>query len=39
MKKKPVVAELSIINLKNKACKYMASISRNMYIDKLNVVG
>ena len=36
MKKKTVIAERFIGNLKNKICKYMISISRNVYIDKLD---
>ena len=35
---KSVVAERSIRNLKNKICKYMTSLSKNMYIDKLDIV-
>ena len=33
---KPVVAERFIRTLKTKICKYMTSISKNVYIDKLN---
>ena len=33
---KSVVAERLIRNLKNKIYKYMTSISKNMYIDKLD---
>ena len=33
---KPVVAERFIRILKSKIYKYMTSISKNMYIDKLN---
>ena len=33
---KPVVAERSIRTSKNKICKYMTSISKNVYIDKLH---
>ena len=33
---KSVVAERFIRTLKNKIYKYMTSISKNMYIDKLN---
>ena len=33
---KPVVAERFIRTLKNKICKYMISISKNVYIDKLD---
>ena len=36
MKKKTVIAERFIGNLKNKIYKYMISISRNVYIDKLD---
>ena len=32
---KSVVAERYIRTLKNKICKYMTSISKNVYIDKL----
>ena len=35
---KPVVAERFIITLKNKICKYLTSVSKNAYIDKLNDV-
>ena len=35
-KEKSVVAERFIITLKNKIYKYMTSISKNMYIDKLD---
>ena len=35
---KSVVAERFIRTLKNKIYKYMTSISRNAYIDKLNVI-
>ena len=35
---KSVVAERSIRNLKNKIYKYMTSLSKNMYIDKLDIV-
>ena len=34
---KSVVAERFIRTLKNKIYKYMTSISKNVYIDKLNV--
>ena len=34
--KKPVVAERFIRTLKTKIYKYMTSISKNVYIDKLN---
>ena len=33
---KPVIAEEFIETLKNKICKYMASISKNVFIDKLD---
>ena len=33
---KSVVAERFIRTLKNKICKYMTAISKNMYIDKLD---
>ena len=33
---KPIVAERFIITLKNKIHKYMTSISKNEYIDKLD---
>ena len=33
---KPVVAERFIRSLKTKIYKYMTSISKNVYIDKLN---
>ena len=33
---KSVVAERFIITLKNKIYKYMTSISKNVYIDKLD---
>ena len=33
---KPVVAERFIRSLKTKIYKYMSSISKNVYIDKLN---
>ena len=33
---KPVIAERFIRTLKNKICKYMTSISKNVYIDKLD---
>ena len=33
---KPVVAEIVIQTLKTKIYKYMISISRNVYIDKLH---
>ena len=35
---KQVVADRSIRNLKTKICKFMTSISKNVYIDKLNDV-
>ena len=35
---KYVVAERLIRNLKTKICKFMTSISKNVYIDKLNDV-
>ena len=35
-KVKSVVAERFIITLKNKSCKYMTSMSKNVYIDKLD---
>ena len=35
---KSVVAERFIRTLKSKIYKYMTSISKNMYIDKLNVI-
>ena len=35
---KPVVAERFVITLKNKICKYVTSVSKNAYIDKLNDV-
>ena len=35
-KGKPVIAERFIRTLKNKICKYMTSISKNVYIDKLD---
>ena len=34
--RKSVVAERFIRTLKNKICKYMTSISKNVYIDKLD---
>ena len=34
---KSVVAEKFIINLKNKIYKYMTSISKNMYTDRLTI--
>ena len=34
--KKSVVAERFIITLKNKIYKYMTSVSKNVYIDKLD---
>ena len=34
--RKPVVAERFIRTLKTKIYKYMTSISKNMYIDKLD---
>ena len=34
--RKSVVAERFIRTLKTKICKYMTSISKNVYIDKLN---
>ena len=37
-KRKSVIAEKSIKTLKNKIYKYMTSISKNVYIDKLNNV-
>ena len=33
---KSVIAERFIRTLKNKICKYMNSVSRNVYIDKLD---
>ena len=33
---KSVVAERFIRTIKNKICKYMTSISKNVYIDKLD---
>ena len=33
---KPVIAERFIKTLKNKIYKYMASTSKNLYIDKLD---
>ena len=35
-KGKSVVTERFIRTLKNKICKYMTSISKNVYIDKLD---
>ena len=35
-KGKPVVAERLIRTLENKVYKYMTSVSKNMYIDKLD---
>ena len=35
-KEKSVVAERFIRTIKNKICKYMTSISKNVYIDKLD---
>ena len=35
-KRKSVVAERFIKNLKNKIYKYMTSVSKNVYIDKLD---
>ena len=35
--RKSDVAEKSIRALKNKICKYMTSIPKNLYIDKLDV--
>ena len=35
---KSVIAERFIRTLKNKICKYMTSISKNVYIDKLDVL-
>ena len=37
-KRKSVIAEKFIKTLKNKIYKYMTSISKNVYIDKLNNV-
>ena len=34
--RKSLVAERLITTLKTKTCKYMTSISKNVYIDKLN---
>ena len=34
---KSVVAEKFIINLKNKIYKYMTSVSKNMYTDRLTI--
>ena len=36
MNEKKVVAERFIRTLKNKICKYMTSISKNVYINKLD---
>ena len=36
--RKSVVAERSIRTFKNKICKYMTSIWKNVYIDKLDIV-
>ena len=37
---KPIVAERFIRTLKNKIYKYMTSVSKNVYIDKLDdIVG
>ena len=36
--RRSVVAERFIRALKNKICKYMTSISKNVYIDKLDDV-
>ena len=33
---KSVIAERFIRTLKNRICKYMTSVSKNMYIDKLD---
>ena len=33
---KSVIAERFIRTLKNKICKYMNSVSKNVYIDKLD---
>ena len=38
IKEESVILERSIRTLKNKMYKYMTSISKNMYIDKLNIV-
>ena len=35
---KSVVAERFIRTLKSKICKYMTSLSKNVYIDKLNAI-
>ena len=35
---KSVVAELFIRTLRNKIYKYMISVSKNMYIDKVTVI-
>ena len=34
--RKSLVAERLITTLKTKTCKYMTSLSKNVYIDKLN---
>ena len=34
--KNPVITQRFIRTLKNKICKYMTSISKNVYIDKLD---
>ena len=36
--RKFVVAEQFIKTIKNKICKYMISISKNVYIDKLDYI-
>ena len=36
MKEKPVVVKRFIRTLKNKIYKYMTSISKNVYVDKLD---
>ena len=38
MKEKSVIAERFIRILKNKTYKYMTSISKNVYIDKLHTI-
>ena len=35
-KGKSVVSEIFIRTLKNKICKYMTSVSKNVYIDQLD---
>ena len=36
IEEKSVVADRFIRTIKNKICKFMTSISKNMYIDKLD---